>query len=1200
MSVPDGTALAKLEGRIFFSSSDFKFVYYIEQPCVKLGRSDPLVVSSKPLQPAQKGVDVGLGDSNKLSRSHAKIEYDRSSKAFLLHCIGKNGLTITTPDTLETFVMSPETRPVQLNSRALIQMGDCVFVFLLPAEYPSSTKKRREWIKAEHVALRTLMMRLGYGRWEEIIASTNGRLSERTVPELIPVARKFVARCYIHARPGVEQKVLGEILREDMPPDTSEEEAKAETNSLIQEAKQLAEPNEKRKYVRWARKLRLLRRLRDIHEHSSLERLRAGELRVFTPPPAPYWTCADDVDLILGTYRHGYGATETIRLDPQLGFHNRFSKPLPVPKKGSSSDRKSKSSQRPGTNPDDDDDPDAEDEEEEEEEDVDGDPDDARGDHGSVKAAATNKETRLLQNGTGISRSVSGKPSVKRESDGGERVVTPKTDPDSHGELGATGEQKELVSVKDEAGVATQDTFEKKTGVEDRENGEAQADPLQSPEENGKKFISDGDFDQNAADPMQIDHPENSCESSGEKRSGAAKEEPVTSPVKSAPRGEKRDGKEARAVTAEGTNSDAAAKAAAEAAAGEDGLVPFPSSEALMRRLKSIINSCAKEFERDQREMRKLSQAQSRAQRRKDDLAQRKAEKAAERNRQREERRIAKSQPFSKKDALEFERALGNFGLDYLEDGTSVDWAWFISKAPAFQSKYHETLDRAYNDFIAEAHRVVDTAAAEEDEDYERLAQLQEQSPSTLFTQLTVDRAERVLDRLRFFRLLRNDVLTHRALNAILRGFKRTRELPMWWRSTHDRSLLWGVDRHGFNAWDAMASDSELAFAGSIKSFQRKHADDAKMLKRGAFPKASAAIKRANSLVVNFRSKAADPMFEQYARENGGMEGADRSREVGRSRGAGARIKGEVGGGKKTTSLNTDGGVDLGSGSRNGGDDGGVDMREDKTGNGGSGSHPLNAREEGAHDEEDPPFPRVKADTRATRTTILHILDENGTVKLPANLGDGLYLLNLGDIRYEPDAFHTDRLLFPVGFQSVRQMGEQAFLCEIRENSDGRRPVFRVSLLEGFEVEAHGQCSWSSAQLISEGNTIGAMGLEAANVNSRAVEGGVELASGAERFGLYEPTVVHYLQQLPGARKCGRYLFRDFSTEGAGAVVVPPVGILAAMSAALFIAKKRSVDEMMDTDDNVLAERDMDIPPTWARSFGGGKRKRRKSSSYWG
>lgn len=76
------------------------------------------------------------------------------------------------------------------------------------------------------------------------------------------------------------------------------------------------------------------------------------------------------------------------------------------------------------------------------------------------------------------------------------------------------------------------------------------------------------------------------------------------------------------------------------------------------------------------REKRKPTEAQNRVQQRKQDLDQRKREE--EKLRIREEQKMDRSQPFSKKDAVEFEKALVNFGLELKEDGT-IDWVRFKS-----------------------------------------------------------------------------------------------------------------------------------------------------------------------------------------------------------------------------------------------------------------------------------------------------------------------------------------------------------------------------------------------------------------------------------------------------------------------------------------------------------------------------------------
>lgn len=1057
-AVPKGAALAKLEGRIFLADTDVKFDYFMVADNIVLGRSDPAHVLKRPLTPAQDGIDIGLGDSSKLSRAHARIHHDPATRAFLLHCQGKNGITVTLPSTGATVVMTPDTAPVALQSRTLVQMGDAVFCFLLPAEYPPQAKKRREWIKAENASLRTLMMRLGYGRWNDIIRIAPGRLSEREPDELVPVARRFVARCFIHARPGVEQKVLSEILREHFAPDVPEAEVNADVDALLAEAKQLAEPNEKRKFVRWARKLRLLRRLRDIHDHSSLERLRQGKLRVYTPRPAPYWSTQDDVDLIAGCYRHGYGATEALRTDETLGFHDRYLPSVSARRSSAAADNTAKQRTSLGAaagavgNAEDEEDHEDDDDPEEEEEDADR--DSAAGDNNTKKQAddaamsspsANDESTNAAPQVTGNGKSTTACATVKSEG-----TVLSKV----------SGKSEPIMEHTVVTGTAAAAAVDVKLE---------------------EAMEANGDDDKSALKPAIVP---------------------------------------------------------------KDKMVPFPTSEALMKRLKSIINACAKEYDRDMREQRKQTQAQNRAQQRKNDLAARKAEKAAQKIRQREERRVAKSQPFSKKDANEFEKALTNFGLEYVGDDPPMpDWKTFLKKAPSLATKYVETMEEAFEDFTKEAHRLVDLAAAKEDEDTERLEQLMMEKPSKLFTQLTLERAERVLDRLRFFRTLRSEILTNPGMSTILRGCKRTRELPLWWRSMHDKALLCGVNYHGFNAWDALAKDEDLPFAMSIKGHEEKFANDSKNLRKGAFPKPSAALKRAKSLVSYFRQRAEDPHYQQQIREANGNSFETKI--------------GVNGHGEKRDSEQSD--------SESG------EKAEPKEETATVGVTSMQVGEGWEQENVE------KVQVELHRSTILNIVDESGRLSVPANLGNGLFLLELGSIVSYLSTFHSATALYPVGYRAVRQMSRFTFLCEILKSDDGAHPVFRVSELEGFQTHDDKRPMWCGCGNMREATDIEKTWM--AVVKADMLNSEERLKSAHEQFGLFEPTVIHFMQQLPGARQCAGYVFRDVDSENRGTVDgAHEVGILAAMTDALSKSRKRNV--------NSVAE-EMQIPDIW--------KKRRKS-----
>ncbi len=44
--------------------------------------------------------------------------------------------------------------------------------------------------------------------------------------------------------------------------------------------------------------------------------------------------------------------------------------------------------------------------------------------------------------------------------------------------------------------------------------------------------------------------------------------------------------------------------------------------------------------------------------------------------------------------------------------------------------------------------------------------------------------------------------------------------LPVWWQPEHDLQLARGVVRHGFGAWDTIATDPEYCFASCARAAQ--------------------------------------------------------------------------------------------------------------------------------------------------------------------------------------------------------------------------------------------------------------------------------------------------------------------------------------------------------------------------------------------
>lgn len=154
---------------------------------------------------------------------------------------------------------------------------------------------------------------------------------------------------------------------------------------------------------------------------------------------------------------------------------------------------------------------------------------------------------------------------------------------------------------------------------------------------------------------------------------------------------------------------------------------------------------------------------------------------------------------------------------------------------------------------------------------------------------------------------------------------------------------------------------------------------------------------------------------------------------------------------------------------------------------------------------------------------------------LPVDLGDGLFILSLGDAR-DPAACTHNGIPVPPGLRTVRVMGDYVFLCEVLPNGD-----LSVSTLSGFDAA---RVDWARARHVATARSLVTLWITVANVvlardaedNEEDGDGDgkaneVFLASGAERFGLYEPTVIYHLLKMPGADTLPGVRARDFGDD---------------------------------------------------------------------
>lgn len=96
--------------------------------------------------PAGQGVDCHLGNDKSIARQHALIVWNSVRSCFMLEC-----LSLLSPITVNGQSVSFSSSPVALRSRNLIQIGACVFHFLLPKVSTEPAPRHEEKIPRAEV-----------------------------------------------------------------------------------------------------------------------------------------------------------------------------------------------------------------------------------------------------------------------------------------------------------------------------------------------------------------------------------------------------------------------------------------------------------------------------------------------------------------------------------------------------------------------------------------------------------------------------------------------------------------------------------------------------------------------------------------------------------------------------------------------------------------------------------------------------------------------------------------------------------------------------------------------------------------------------------------------------------------------------------------------------------------------------------------
>lgn len=147
-------------------------------------------------------------------------------------------------------------------------------------------------------------------------------------------------------------------------------------------------------------------------------------------------------------------------------------------------------------------------------------------------------------------------------------------------------------------------------------------------------------------------------------------------------------------------------------------------------------------------------------------------------------------------------------------------------------------------------------------------------------------------------------------------------------------------------------------------------------------------------------------------------------------------------------------------------------------------------------------------------------LDANGKPIFPIVLGD-FTVHSLGEV-CDKIEYHTDELIYPVGYCSTRIYGslkdpekQCVYTCKVMDG--GQAPRFEIVADTDLDVPlvsgSIDECHSMLLQLINS-----CLGAEVVNTKGR----------GADFFGLSHPTVHHLIQASPGVRKCKGYVWTKF------------------------------------------------------------------------
>lgn len=173
--------------------------------------------------------------------------------------------------------------------------------------------------------------------------------------------------------------------------------------------------------------------------------------------------------------------------------------------------------------------------------------------------------------------------------------------------------------------------------------------------------------------------------------------------------------------------------------------------------------------------------------------------------------------------------------------------------------------------------------------------------------------------------------------------------------------------------------------------------------------------------------------------------------------------------------------------------------------------------------------PKMKKSNTTKTKKIVHPipLDITGRPVFPIVLG-GLTVHSLGEVVSDRPDYHSEDLIFPVGYCSTRVYGSLkdperkcVYTCKIVDG--GTAPSFEIVADSDLDAPLVGNSARECHSMLLR-HINHAVGVEVVNTKGR----------GPEFFGFSHPTIQNLIQSSPGTRKCSLYKWSKFEVSRSG------------------------------------------------------------------